>query len=45
MSNLWLNLRIFYWHIQIGPDRPWASVVFNRYRWERGERSPFIELL
>ena len=25
MSNLWLNIRIFYWHLQIG-DPNWYSV-------------------
>jgi hypothetical protein len=44
MSNLWINLRLWYWHLQIGPDRPWVAFKFNPFRWERGERSPWIEL-
>lgn len=41
MSNLWLNLRVFYWHLQIGPDRPWVRVSFNRHH--VGRRSPWVE--
>jgi hypothetical protein len=44
MSNLWLNLRIWYWHIQVGPDRPYLAVRFNSFRWEIGQRYPWIEL-
>jgi hypothetical protein len=45
MSNLWVNLRVWYWHFQIGPDHPCISLFkFNPYRWERGDRSPWIEL-
>jgi hypothetical protein len=44
MSNLWLNLRVAYWHLQVGPDRPWVSVNFNRFRWERGDRTPLFEI-
>lgn len=43
MSNLWINLRLWYWHLQIGPDRPFVSFGLNEYRWERGMRSPWIE--
>lgn len=44
MSNLWVNLRLWYWHLQIGPDRPWVTFSINPYRWERGQRTPWIEL-
>ena len=44
MSNLWINLRVLYWHLQIGPDRPWVEIKFNSYRWSDGDRSPWIEL-
>jgi hypothetical protein len=35
VSNLWINWRLGYWHLQIGPDRPWVAVRFNRWRWDR----------
>jgi len=45
VSNLILNLRVWYWHLQIDRDRWWAPrITFNDYRWELGERSPWIEL-
>lgn len=44
MSNLWINWRLWYWHMQIGPDRPHIRFSFNHWRWERGRRSPWIEL-
>jgi hypothetical protein len=43
MSNLWINWRLWYWHLQIGPDRPRIAIKFNPFRWERGARSPWIE--
>lgn len=43
MSNLWINWRFWYWHLQIGPDRPYVAFKFNSFRWERGECSPWIE--
>jgi hypothetical protein len=36
MSNLWINWRFWYWHLQIGPDAPCVSISFNRYWWQRG---------
>jgi hypothetical protein len=44
MSNLWVNLRIFYWHLQIGPDQPWVRLSFNAFRWRRRDCSPWIQL-
>jgi hypothetical protein len=44
MSNLWINLRLWYWHLQIGPDVPWVRLSFNSYRWAESNRSPWIEL-
>jgi hypothetical protein len=26
MSNLWLNVRILFWRLQIGRDRPWVTI-------------------
>lgn len=43
MSNLWINWRFWYWHLQIGPDRPWLSINFNSYRWINGYRTPWFE--
>jgi hypothetical protein len=43
MNNLWINLRLWYWHLQVSRDRPWLWVSFNRYRWARGLRSPWLE--
>ncbi len=42
MSNLWLNWRAFYWHLQIGPDRPWVRVSFNPHHilWRPFVRRP-----
>lgn len=32
MSNLWFNLRIFSWHIQIGNPKWWkVRISFNKY--------------
>lgn len=55
MSNLWLNVRLLYWHLQIGPDRPWVRLSFNEYHignlWrpfnrsrETAIRSPWFEV-
>lgn len=44
MSNLWLNIRLAYWHLQIGPDRPWVAIKFNQYRWREGNRHPLFEV-
>jgi len=35
MSNLWLNLRLWWFHLQIKPDRWWISLSFNKYHWGR----------
>lgn len=43
MSNLWINWRFLYWHLQIGPDRPRVAVKFNAYRWHEGSCRPWIE--
>jgi len=44
MSNLWINLRLWYWHLQISRDRPWVAFKFNRFRWASGRCSPWIEM-
>lgn len=44
MSNLWINLRLWYWHLQVSRDAPWVWISFNKYRWINGYRSPWIEL-
>jgi len=44
MSNTIFNLRVLYWHFQILRDRPYVRFGFNAFRWERGERSPWIQL-
>lgn len=44
MSSFWLNLRIGYWHLQVGRCRPWIAIRFNDYRAERGAWRPLIEL-
>jgi hypothetical protein len=31
MSRLWLNIRFWYWHLQIGPDWPWVTWRRNDY--------------
>jgi hypothetical protein len=36
MSSLWVNIRIFYWHLQIGPDRPWIAMRWNQHMWKEG---------
>lgn len=43
MSNLWINWRFAYWHLQIGSDRPWMAITFNRYRWDLGMKYPLVE--
>ena len=43
MSNLWINWRFWYWHFQVGPDRPFVSFSFNPYRWARRDCRPWIE--
>lgn len=43
MSNLWLNWRFVYWHLQIGSDRPRVRIRFNRWRWDHKDRSPLFE--
>lgn len=30
MSNLWINLRILWWRIQIGPDWPFVRLCWHR---------------
>lgn len=43
MSNDILNVRAFYWHLQIGPDhRFWVRFSYNRYHVGRG--SPWFEV-
>lgn len=44
MSNLWCNLRVAYWHLQIGPDRPRVRISFNRYRWDNANKWPLVQL-
>lgn len=29
MSNLWINWRILWWRIQIGPDWPWIAIRWH----------------
>lgn len=43
MSDLLLNLRIWYYHFQIKKHRPWVRISFNRYRAEFRDWRPFIE--
>ena len=43
MSDLWLNLRIGCWHLQIGRSRPWVALRFNEYRAECRAFRPFIQ--
>lgn len=31
MSNLWINIRVWRIHLQIGPDRPWVALHYNTY--------------
>lgn len=44
MSNLWLNLRVVYWHLQIGRDRPHITIKRNEWRWKNKLRWPLIDL-
>ena len=30
VSNLWINWRVLWWRIQIGPDRPWVRLCWHR---------------
>jgi hypothetical protein len=36
MSNLILNFRFWYWHLQIERDTHRVWVSFNPFQWERG---------
>ena len=41
MSNLWINWRFGYWHLQIGPDRPFVRWSRNDYHVGKlGKESP-----
>jgi hypothetical protein len=43
MSNDLLNVRLFYWHLHIGPDyRFYVRLAFNKYHVGRG--SPWFEI-
>jgi aromatic ring-cleaving dioxygenase len=43
MSNNWINVRLFYWHLQVGPDyRLCFRLSFNKYHVGRG--SPWFEI-
>jgi hypothetical protein len=43
MSNLWVNWRFWYWHLQIGPDWPWVTFSRDTLRWHCGWCSPWFE--
>lgn len=43
MISLWVNLRLWYWHLQVGPDRPYVAWKFNAHRWARHDCAPWIE--
>lgn len=36
MIDGFLNLRVFYWHLQLATDAPFVRIVFGRYAWEHG---------
>lgn len=38
MSNLWLNLRVWYLHFQIMRDRPWVRIGMNWYLWDHPQQ-------
>ena len=39
MSNDILNVRLFYWHLQVGPDhRFWIRLSYNAYHVGRGSK-------
>ena len=45
LRNLIFHLRIAYWHVQIGRDRPWFRLFRNDYhRGRLGKDSPWVEL-
>jgi hypothetical protein len=43
VSNLILNFRFAYWHLQASRDRPWVWVSFNPYRWRKGAWRPLAQ--
>jgi len=44
MNNLLINLRLWYWHLQISRDRPHVTFRLNHWRWAQGACRPWIEL-
>ena len=44
MSDLIFNLRVWYWHFQIGRNWPWLRFGRNEWRWQRGEFKPRVQI-
>jgi hypothetical protein len=33
-----------YWHLQIGPDKPWCAITFNQWRWQTSKIYKLLKL-